>query len=61
MDQAPADFEQCLDSILTDSIKSVTLDTFFVKPDIMAPSVSPGSYACLVPSLIILNHSWLLV
>ena len=41
-DQAVADFEQGLDSILTDSIETPELDTFFDEPDVINSSVSFG-------------------
>ena len=42
LDQAVADFEQGLDSILTDSIKIPELDTSLNEPDVITSSVSPG-------------------
>ena len=43
LDQAVADFEQGLDSILTDSLKTPELDTSLDEPDaIMSSSVSSG-------------------
>ena len=41
LDQAIADFEQGLDSILTDSIETLELDTSLDEPDVI-PSVSSG-------------------
>ena len=40
LDQAVADFEQGLDSILTDSIKTPELDTSLDEPDVITSSVS---------------------
>ena len=58
--QAVADFEQGLDSILTDSLETLELDTSLDEPDVIISSVSSG-FLCLVSSLlIILNHSLLL-
>ena len=42
MDQAVADFEQGLDSILTDSLKTPELDTSLEEPDAITSSVSSG-------------------
>ena len=42
LDQAFADFEQGLESILTDSIKTSELDTSFDEPEVITSSVSPG-------------------
>ena len=42
LDQAVADFEQSLDSILNDSIQMPELDTFLDEPDAIASSVSSG-------------------
>ena len=42
LDQAVADFEQCLDSILTDSLETLELDTSLDKPDVITSSVSSG-------------------
>ena len=42
LDQAVADFEQGLDSILTDSIKTPESDTFLDEPDAVTYSVSSG-------------------
>ena len=41
-DQAVADFEQGLDSILTDSIETPKLDTSLDEPDAITSSVSSG-------------------
>ena len=59
LDQAVTDFEQGLDSILTDFINIPELDTSFEEPNIIISSVSLGSYTQLVPFLILLNHSLL--
>ena len=42
LDQAVADFEQHLDSILTDSLKTPELDTSLDEPDVITSSVSSG-------------------
>ena len=42
LDQAVADFEQGLDSILTDSIETPEFDTSFDEPDAITSSVSSG-------------------
>ena len=42
LDQAVADFEQGVDSILTDSIETSELDASFVEPDGVPLSVSSG-------------------
>ena len=42
LDQAVADFEQGLDSILTDSLKTLELHTSLEKPDAITSSVSSG-------------------
>ena len=42
LDQAVSDFEQGLDSILTDSLKTPELDTSLDEPDVMTSSISPG-------------------
>ena len=42
MDQAVADFKQGLDSILTDSLKTLELDTSLEEPDAITSSVSSG-------------------
>ena len=42
LDQAVADFEQGLDSILTDSLETPELDTSLEKPDAITSSVSSG-------------------
>ena len=42
LDQAIVDFEQGLDSILTDSLKTLELDTSFDEPDVITSSVSSG-------------------
>ena len=62
LDQAVADFKQGLDSILTDSLKTLELDTSLEEPDaVTSSSVSSGFlHSWLVPFLIILSHSLLL-
>ena len=50
LDQAVADFEQGLDSILTDSLKTLELDTSLEEPDAITSSVSSG-FLCLVITL----------
>ena len=50
LDQAVADFKQRLDSILTDSLKTLELDTSLEEPDAITPSVSSG-FLCLVSTL----------
>ena len=42
MDQAVTDFEQGLDSILTDSLETLELDTSLDEPDVITSSVSSG-------------------
>ena len=42
LDQGVADFEQGLDSILTDSLETLELDTFLDEPDVITSSVSSG-------------------
>ena len=42
LDQAVADFEQGLDSILTDSLKTLELDISLEEPDAITSSVSSG-------------------
>ena len=42
LDQAVADFEQGLDSILTDSLETLELDTSLDEPDVIISSVSSG-------------------
>ena len=42
MNQAVADFEQGLDSILTDSLETPELDTSLEEPDAITSSVSSG-------------------
>ena len=60
LDQAVADSEQGLDSILTDSIESPELDKFLDEPDVITPSVSSG-FLCLVSTVSnsFKNHSLL--
>ena len=43
LQQAVADFEQDLDSVLTDSIKTLDLEASFEEPDVITSSVSSGS------------------
>ena len=50
LDQAVADFEEGLDSILTDSLKTPELDTSLEEPDVITSSVSSG-FLCLVSTL----------
>ena len=50
LDQAVADFEQGLDSILTDSLKTLEFDTFLEEPDAITSSVSSG-FLCSVSTL----------
>ena len=50
LDQAVADFEQGLDSILTDSLEAPELDTSLEEPDVITSSVSSG-FLCLVSTL----------
>ena len=50
MDQAVADFEQGLDSILTDSLEILELDTSVQEPDAITSSV-PSEFICLVSTL----------
>ena len=59
LDQAVADFEQGLDSILTDSLETPELDTSLEEPDAITSSVSSG-FLHSVPFLIILSCSLLL-
>ena len=59
LDQAVADFEQGLDSILTDSIETSELETSVGEPDAITSSFSSG-FLYLVLFLIILNCSLLL-
>ena len=49
-DQAMADFDQGLDSILTNSLETPKLDTSFDEPDAITFSVSSG-FLCLVSTL----------
>ena len=50
LDQAVADFEQGFDSILTDSLDTLELDTSLEEPDAITSSVSSG-FLCLVSTL----------
>ena len=42
LDQAVADFEQGLDSILTDSLETPEMDTYLDEPDVITSLVSYG-------------------
>ena len=50
LDQAVADFDQALDSILNDSLKTLELDTSPEEPDAITSSVSSG-FLCSVSTL----------
>ena len=50
LDQAVADFKQGLDSILTDSLETLELDTSLEEPDAITSSVSSG-FLCSVSTL----------
>ena len=50
LNKAVADFEESLDSILTDSIKTSELDTSFEEPDVITLSVSSG-FPCSVSTI----------
>ena len=50
LDQTVADFEQGLDSILTDSLETLELDTSLEEPDAITSSVSSG-FLCLISTL----------
>ena len=50
LDQAMADFEQCLDSILTNSLEIPEMDASLDEPDTITSSVSSG-FLCLVSTL----------
>ena len=60
LDQAVADFEQGLDSILTDSVETLELDTSLDEPDAVTSSVSSSFSTWIVLFLIILNCNSLL-
>ena len=60
LDQAVADFEQGLDSILTDSLETSELDTSLEEPDALPLKALLGFSTWLVPFLIILSCSLLL-
>ena len=60
LDQAVADFEQGLDSILTDSPETPELDTSLDESDAVPFQSLMGFFAQLVLFLITLNHSLLL-
>ena len=47
LDQAVAEFEQGLDSILSDSLETLDLDTSLDEHDVITSSVSSG-FLCLV-------------
>ena len=44
LDQAVADFEQGLDSILTDSLETLELDASLDEPDVITSSFSSGFF-----------------
>ena len=44
LDQAVADFKQGLDSILTDSLRTLEMDTSLEEPDVITSSVSSGFF-----------------
>ena len=50
LDQAVADFEQGLDSILTDSFETLELDTSLDEPHVIISSVS-SEFLCLISTL----------
>ena len=50
LDQTIADFEQSLDSILTDSLKTLELDTSLDEPDAITSSISFGFF-CSISTL----------
>ena len=50
LDQGVADFEEGLDSILTDSLKTLELDTSLDKPNVITSLVSSG-FLCSVSTL----------
>ena len=56
LDHAVSDFEQGLDSILTNSLETPELDISLDEPDAVTSSVSPG-FLHSVLFLIISNHS----
>ena len=51
MDQAVADFEQRLDYILTDSLKTPELDTSLEEPDAITSSSVSSGFLCFVSTL----------
>ena len=51
LDQAVADFEQGLDSILTDSLETPELDTSLEEPDAITSSSVSSGFLCLVSTL----------
>ena len=51
LDQAVADFEQGLDSILTDSIETLELDTSLDEPYVITSSVSSG-FPCSISTVL---------
>ena len=60
LDLAGADFEQSLESILTDPVETPKLDASCVESVGVPSSSHQDSFAQLVPHLICLNCSWLL-
>ena len=50
LDQAVADFEQGLDSIPTDSLETLELDSSLDEPEVITSSVS-SVFLCLVSTL----------
>ena len=51
MDQSVADFKQGLDSILTDSLKTLELDTSLNEPDAVTSSSVSSGFLCSVSTL----------
>ena len=51
MDQADADFKQGLDSILTDSLETLELDTSLEEPDAITSSSVSSGFLCSVSTL----------
>ena len=49
LDQAVANFEQGLDSILTYSIETPELDTYFDEPEVITPTIS--GFLCSVSTV----------
>ena len=60
LDQTVTDFEQGLDSNLTNSIVTLEQDTLFEETDVAPSQCHEGSYAQLVPFLKLLLYSLLL-